>query len=231
MVSLITINSSIKSSTSSATPVANLISEWGNKPIVSCVLGISKIGRASIISNNIAHAALLLLNKEIDYEQENDDEIQNLNGILIEYGDYSPKMATTEEEYTNKGLVIYRYGEKGGLRYYVKKYSEFIKQFADIGYIHLNINRDNQKDFVYFLANIAKKEDNKWIQSNYSVGLSNFNSHTFVIEALKELKPYFFYDNIFPCNSDLVRGINTKKKLEFVPQNIMTELMKYYRKL
>jgi len=215
---------------SSTRPTNDLIERLESLPIASCVLGISRIGKASPISNNIVHASLLLLNKEIDYDQ--DDEVDNnINGILIEYGNYSPNMSETEKDSTKKGLVVYRYGEKGGLRYYVKKYSEFIKQFADIGYIHLNINRDNQKDFVYFLANIAKKEDNKWIQSNYSVGLSNFNSHTFVIEALKELKPFFIYENIFPCNSDLVRSKNAKKKLEFVPQNIMTELMKYYRKL
>jgi len=227
MVSLITINSSIKSSTSSATPVANLISEWGNKPIVSCVLGISKIGRASIISNNIAHAALLLLNKEIDYEQENDDEIQNLNGILIEYGDYSPKMATTEEEYTNKGLVIYRYGEKGGLRYYVKKYSEFIEQFGDKGYVDLNIDVNNHKTFQYFIDKIAKKESNKWIKANYSVGLYNFNCQTFAIEAIKEIKPHFNMTNVNPADETLAKK-KSKQKLEFIPSNIKNELMNFY---
>jgi len=227
MVSLITINSSIKSSTSSATPVANLISEWGNKPIVSCVLGISKIGRASIISNNIAHAALLLLNKEIDYEQENDDEIQNQNGILIEYGDYSPKMATTEEEYTNKGLVIYRYGEKGGLRYYVKKYSEFIEQFGDKGYVDLNIDVNNHKTFQYFIDKIAKKESNKWIKANYSVGLYNFNCQTFAIEAIKEIKPHFNMTNVNPTDETLAKK-KSKQKLEFIPSNIKNELMNFY---
>ena len=53
--------------------------------------------------------------------------MNNRTGILIEYGDYSPDMNKTEKNYVDKGLVIYRYDDKGGLRYYVKKYGEFIK--------------------------------------------------------------------------------------------------------
>ena len=55
-----------------------------------------------------------------------------------------------------KGLVIYHYGDKGGLRYYIKKYSEFIKEFGDIGYIDLNIHVDNQITFNTFLNKVAK---------------------------------------------------------------------------
>lgn len=227
MVSLITINSVSKSSTSSATPVANLISNWGNNPIVSCVLGISKIGRASLLSNNIAHAALLLLNKKIDYDQDTDDEIENLIGILIEYGDYSPKMASTEEDYFKKGLVIYHYGEKGGLRYYVKKYSEFIEEFGDKGYVDLNIDVNNQKTFEYFINKIAKKENDKWIKANYSVGLNNFNCQTFAIEAIKEIKPSFNVNNVNPSDATLAKK-KTKQKLDFIPSNIRSELMNFY---
>jgi len=221
--------SSSVSSTSGSNTVSSLIEQWGNKPIASCVLGISKIGKKSNWSNKISHSALLLLNKEIDYDQDDEDEILKESGIIIEYGDYSPNMSETEKDYTKRGLVIYHYGDKGGLRYYVKNYREFIEQFADMGYIDLNIDEYNQQTFEHFVNTIAKKEDYKWIQSNYSIGFNNFNCQTFSIEALKELKPYFNSSNIFPCSSDLARK-KSKQKLEFIPSNIKTELINYYRK-
>ena len=195
-------------------PYNDLIKTFESHTIVSCVLGISKKEMASPLFNNITHASLLLLNKKIDYEEDTDSD-----GMLIEYGNYSPNMPETEKDFKKKGMVIYRYGEKGGLRYYVKKYSEYIKQIANIGYIDLNIDIYNQQSFVNFMEHIAKREDSKWIQQNYSVGLTNLNSHTFVIEALKELKPYFNFDNIFPCDSDLAKK-KSLLKLEFMPSNI-----------
>jgi len=213
------------SSSTLAQTVNDLIQNWGNKPIASCVLGISKIGIKSNINNNIAHAALLLLNREISYDEDY-NEILKTNGILIEYGDYSPKMATTEEEYTKKGLVVYRYGEKGGLRYYTRKYSEFIEQFGDKGYVDLNIDKNNQLDFIQFMDKVAKKEDNKWIQSNYSI--TNFGNHAFVVEALNKLKPHFNVGNIYFVNQKSNER-SLKQRLDFIPFNIKTELMKYYR--
>ena len=227
--SLVSFSSSISSASVSNT-VSSLIEQWGNKPIASCVLGISKIGMKSNLTNKISHSALLLLNKEIDYDQDDEDEILNRDGIIIEYGDYNPNMSPQEKDYTKRGLVIYHYGDKGGLRYYVKKYKEFIEKLADLGYIDLNIDENNQQSFDHFINTIAKKEDNKWIQSNYSVGFTNFNCQTFSIDALKELKPYFNSSNIFPCNIDLARK-KSKQKLEFIPSNIKTELINYYRKL
>ena len=204
--------------------VNETLSSWGNMPIASCVLGISKIGHVSNLSVSFSHTAILLLNKKIDYLKY--DEIEKENGILIEYGDYNPNMSKSEKDYSNKGIVVYPYGDNGGLRYYVKKYSEFIEQYGDIGYIDLNIDEPNQKTFVDFINNIAKLEDNKWIQKNYSV--LNFNTQNFAIEALKELKPFFHMGNAFPKAQELAKN-KSIKKLNFIPPIIKNELMKLYQ--
>ena len=211
-------------STQSIKPINEFLLEWRNKPIASCVLGISKIGWASNLTNSISHIALLLLNKKIDYLKY--DEIEKENGILIEYGDYNPNMSKSEKDYSNKGIVVYPYGDNGGLRYYVKKYSEFIEQYGDIGYIDLNIDEPNQKTFVDFINNVAKLEDNKWIQKNYSV--LNFNTQDFAKEALKELKPFFHMGNAFPKDQDLAKN-KSIKKLNFIPPIIKNELMQFYK--
>ena len=76
---------------------------------------------------------------------------------------------------------------------------------------------------------MAKLEDNKWIQSNYSSGLINCNnSHTFIIEALREIKPYFNAGNIFPSDPDLAKQ-KYNKKLNFLPSNIKNELINYIK--
>ena len=133
-------------------------------------------------------------------------------------------MNETEKNSINKGIDVYRYGDNGGLRYYVKKYSEFIEQYGDIGYIDLNIDEPNQKTFVDFINNVAKLEDNKWIQKNYSV--LNFNTQNFAIEALKELKPFFHMGNVFPKAQELAKN-KSIKKLNFIPPIIKYELMKF----
>ena len=202
MISRISINSSSNSSTSSATPVSNLINSWGHNPIASCVLGISPLGIVSNLSYRFTHAALLILKDELDIEDEESDILKR-NGILIEYGDYNPKMADSEKNYTEKGLVIYHYEDKGGLRYYVKKYSEFIEEFGNIGYIDLNIDANNQNTFDIFINKVAKKEDNKWIQKNYSP--KYFNCQNFVIEALREIKPNFNLGDVCPKDQNLAK--------------------------
>ena len=206
-----------------SSPIVNIIDKWENEPFHSCVLGICKNNTiiGSVLGNSINHSALLLLFKEIDYEIK---EYQNEIGILIEYGLFSPDMTETEKKRVQKGLVIYPYGNKGGLRYYEKQYNEFIRDFGDIGYVDLNINKKNQINFGHFINKIANLEENKWIKKNFS--LLNFNNQTFVIEALKEIKPYFRYDNIFPKYKEF-KG---SKKLHFIPKNIESELINYYIK-
>lgn len=225
MLSRFSINSSSKSSTSSATPVGKLIAKWGNSSIISCVLGISKIGETSKIYNDFSHAALLLLQKEID------DNMEEEKGILVEYGDYNPEMCDQEKKYAEEGLVIYHYGKKGGLRYYTKNYGEFTEEFGNIGYVDLKIDEVNQQTFEVFINKIAKVEDNKWIKENYSVGLlKNFNCQTFAKEALKVIKPHYNCGNIFPEDPKISKKKTHQQKLIFIPSEIRPELIKYYRK-
>ena len=130
-----------------------------------------------------------------------------------------------KKKYYENGYVIYQYGEQGGLRYYGKNYGEFIEEFGDIGHVELKINEVNQNTFEYFINKIAKKEDNKWIKANYKAGFSNFNCQTFVIEALKEIKPNFNLGDVYPKDKNLIN--KRKQSLNFIPDNIKNELMKY----
>ena len=119
MNSLISRGSSSNSSSNSSTCVKDITKKWETNCVASCVLGISKIGMASNLSYDYAHAALLLLNKQIDYD--GDCKYEKDMGILIEYGDYSPDMNNKEKNFVNEGYVVYHYGNEGGLRYYGKK--------------------------------------------------------------------------------------------------------------
>ena len=204
---------------------SELISHLNTNTIASCVLGINKINKLPNLYN-LSHTAILLLQKEIDFDCD-EDEIKDQVGILVEYENYSPDMSERENKYVRDKTVIYHYGDKGGLRYYIKKYDEFIKEFADLVYIDLNIQPDNQQTFEHFINKIAKKEENKWIKEKYS-SIDNFNCQTFSIEALKELKPHFNLSNIYISNTDMV-GTKSKKKLDILPLNIRSELLKYYR--
>ena len=202
------------------TLISEIIEGWKTNIIAFSCLGISRI---NILLNKQYHSAVLLLQKEIyDYDE---DEIENEIGIVIEYGDYSPNMSKEESENVKKGRVIYHYGDKGGLRYYVKTYGEFIKEFTDIGYVDLNIEPEKQQTFEHFISKIAKKEDNKWIKEKYSS--YDFNCQTFSAEVIKVLKPYFYWSNIYPTDKDLFRRY--KKRIEFIPYKIRTELMNFYK--
>ena len=207
---------------SNATSVSDIIEQWKKNIIASFCLGISKINFASKLSYEISHSAILLFQKEIDFDCD-EEEL----GILIEYGDYSPNMSKEERENAKDGKVIYHYGDKGGLRYYVKTYGEFINEYADLGYVELNIDPENQQTFEHFISKIAKKEDNKWIIEKYS-NIHDFNCQTFSAEVIKVLKPYFQSFNIYPKDKDLFRRY--KKRMEFIPSKIRNELMNFYRK-
>ena len=202
------------------TLVSEIIEGWKTNIIAFSCLGI----RINFGLNEPYHSAVLLLQKEIyDYDE---DKIENEIGIVIEYGDYSPNMSKEESENVKKGRVIYHYGDKGGLRYYVKTYGEFIKEFTDIGYVDLNIEPEKQQTFEHFISKIAKKEDNKWIKEKYSS--YDFDCQTFSAEVIKVLKPYFQSFNIYPKDKDLFRRY--KKRIEFIPSKIRNELMNFYRK-
>ena len=115
--------------------VSQLIQKFDQTIIVFCILGICKLSFLSNLKTNISYSALLLIDTNSDVSDENRG-----NGILIEFGDYSPNMSETERRFMNKGIVIYPYGIKGGLRYYIKNYSEFLKEFGNIGYINMDID-------------------------------------------------------------------------------------------
>ena len=204
------------------------IDSWHYRSICSCVLGISKKSTASNISDSTPYATLLLLDKNIDYDVEYN--LEKEIGIIIEYGDFSPDMTESEKKNSKNRAVIYPYGDKGGLRYYIKKYGEFIKEFGDIGYVDLNIELDNMYTFWHFINKIANSEDNKWIKENYSLDHTNFNSHTFVIEALKIIKPYFNFVNVNPTEPNLAQKKNMRR-LDFIPSDIIIELINYYQKI
>lgn len=181
-------NSSVSSSNSSnsAIKIGDLVKEFDQTSIRSCVIGISKIDGYNI-SRQCVHTALLLSDKKSKVFIKKGGK-----GILIEYGNYSPNVNDDEKKYVKEGYVIYRYGEKGGLRYYAHYFNKFIDTFSDVGYIPLDIDGDNQISFSYLLDKIAPKGENKWIQRNYnSVGIlgKTLNCQTFTSHALDIMKP------------------------------------------
>ena len=221
-ISSFTIFSSSKSSVSSAKPVENLIEQIDSKNIITCVLGISPLNFLSSNIKKLVHTSLLLL----DVDADDFDGKKNLPGILIEYGDYSPNMAPEEEKNTKNGLVKYNYGIKGGVRYYVKDYFEFISsKFCENGYVILMIDANNQISFSTFINKCAPINDEKWLKSKYSV--SNHNCQDFSAHAIDILKPN--YSSMF-----IYLGSNTnnsfQNKESIIPPCILNVLHKYKKK-
>ena len=178
-----------------------------NSIIVSCILGLYKTNSNNQIENSIK-ISLFLVEKETDIEKENNDY-----GIIIDFGNYWPQMNKEESEKVKEHKVIYRYGDKGGLKYYYIKFSEFLEKYGIICYINMDIKLDNQMTFNYFINTIANILENKWTKENYSF---NNNNQTFIIEALKVLKPTFnkrYINFIEP-------SLKKKKIFDILPKNI-----------
>ena len=217
------ISSASSSSSSSSSTINSLIDKLNQTKIVSCVLAMSKINMNKF-SKNFAHASLLLLNTNSDIADESRGD-----GILIEYGDYSPKMSDGEIKSVEKGRVIYRYGDKGGLRYYAFKYTEFLETFGDSCYVSMDIKPEYQVTFQYFLDKVAPESENDWIKEKYNVsilnGSANHNCQSFAAKALKILKPSFDPNNII--KKDTSR--KTNKKIDIFPKYIkdVLETLKY----
>ena len=210
-------SSSSSSSSFSSSSTKSIVEQLNEKKIASCVLAMSKINMNNL-NKNFAHAALLLINTQ----SEVDDRSRG-NGIVIEYGDYSPKMSIEEKEAVEKGIVIYRYGDKGGLRYYSIEYKEYIKIFGDICYVSMDIESHNQMTFQYFIDSIAPTSENIWIKEKYKVsilngiiGKDNHNCQSFASKALMKLKPKF--NPIQITVKDESR--RTKKKIDVFPSTI-----------
>lgn len=217
MNSLISINSSSNSSTSSAFAVGDVIAQINKQSIKSCIIGISSINFFSGKIKDIAHSSLLLL------DTESEDTKEESKGILIEYGDYSPEMNKTEKEYVKNKYVIYQYGDKGGLRFYVNTYKDFKKTFSDIGYIELDISSYNQMTFDNFIEKIAPKNSDNWIKYKYSP--YNHNCQNFVVDALRILNPTFRTKDVTARDPKL--NETKDKKISFIPNIIITELKRH----
>ena len=217
------ISPSPSSHSSSNSTINSLIDKLNQTKIVSCVLAMSKINMNKF-SKNFAHASLLLINTNSDVADESRGD-----GIIIEYGDYSPKMSDEEIKSVKEGRVIYRYGDKGGLRYYAFKYTEFLETFGDICYVSMDIKPEYQVTFQYFLDKVAPESENDWIKEKYNIsilkGSANHNCQSFAAKALKILKPSFDPNNIIKKDTSK----KTNKKIDIFPKYIkdVLETLKY----
>ena len=222
-------SSSSSSSSSSATKIGNLIEKMGQTPIHSCIIGISQLKFHSL-SNNISHAALLLTTeKRSSIIREN---CESTEGILIEYGNYPPDKSEDkekEEQNIKNNLVIYRYTNKGGLRYYTNTIKFFKDNFCDVGSVTVNICKDNQKTFENLLDILAPLSENKWIKENYNPIDYGFkkshNCQDFVCHVIDILKPS--YDMAYITKGNKSSAIEEQNKENILPSPILNTLKNY----
>ena len=216
-------SSSNSSCSSSATKIGNLIKTFDNTSIFSCVIGCSKL--KYYLNHNMVHTAILLCNKKANLLDKKTYE--KTEGILLEYGYYPPDKAEDrekEENNINNGLVIYRYGEKGGLRFYVNSIKDYKKIFCDVGYICLDIKNENQISFSSLIEKIAPISENKWIKANYKASfINNFNCHTFTSHVVDILKP--LYDSRLITKGKEVSAEGDKESI--IPDTVLNTLRKY----
>ena len=169
----------------------------------------------------MVHTSLLLL----DVDSEQLEDVDKLPGILIEYGEYSPEMAVTEKQYTEKGYIKYHYGLKGGLRYYVIDFMDFKEKFCHNGYVILDIDASNQMTFSSFINLCAPEKEEKWLKSKYNL-ISN-NCQDFSAHAIGILKPIYIKSKIH-LGVDTIN--NTPKKESIIPDKILKVLNIYKKK-
>ena len=217
-------SSSSSSSSSSVTKIGDLIKTFDNTSIFSCIIGCSKL-KFHFLSRDMSHTAILLCNikgKLLDKKKYEETE-----GILLEYGKYPPDTGEDkkkEEENIEKGKVIYRYGNKGGLRFYVNSIKKYKEIFCDVGYICLDISNENQISFSSLLEKIAPISENKWIKANYNVFIvNNFNCQTFTCHAIDILKP--LYDSRLITKGKGVSDEDDKESI--IPHSVLNTLRKY----
>lgn len=202
--------------------IQDLIKSFDKKTIKSCIVGVSKI-----LFNNISHTSLFLSDLEANkLEKIGDKEV---DGIIIEYGYYDPKKNDDEWDNVDKGYVIYRYGrELGGLRYYTNTFTKYIIKFCDLAYIILDVNKDNQITFSYFIDQVAPIKEEKWIKKNYvfTKDLFNktFNCRTFTAHALNVIKPIYDKRLIKKGKS---ASISKNKEETLIPNEVLKILKKY----
>ena len=218
-------SSSSSSSSSATTKVGDLIKKIDQTKIKSCVIGISTL-KFHWLSNDIAHTALFISDIKRG-KLANDSE-----GILIEYGNYppdEPEGKKKENDFAKSGDVIYRYGvEKGGLRYYTNTFGEYRNSFCDVGYISLNVEKDELKTFSYLIDKLAPKSEEIWIKAKYLATCffgKPLNCQTFVSHSIDIIKPK--YESICIIKGTNSKNVSDDKKESIVPNAVMITLKKY----
>ena len=142
-------------------------------------------------------------------------------------------MSEGEKKAVKNGTVIYRYGDKGGLRYYAIDYKEYVKIFGDICYVSMDIESNNQMTFQSFLDKIAPTTENIWIQEKYKINYlngiikdidDNHNCQSFASKVLNMLRPSFNPNMIIVTDSSW----KTEKKIGVFPDFIQGVLNTLY---
>ncbi len=224
-------SSSSSSSSSAATKVGDLVKKIDETKIKSCVVGISTL-KFHWLTKDIAHTALFISDvkrAKLVNKVNNPDKTE---GILIEYGNYppdDPKSKEKEENFIKNGDVIYRYGEKGGLRYYTNTFGEFKDKFCDVGYIILSVEKNELKTFSYFIDKLAPKSEEIWIKSKYSATAIFFgkplNCQTFVSHTIDIIKPK--YELLYVTKGKNSTNVSDDNRESIIPNAVMTTLKKY----
>lgn len=218
--SVMTSSSSGSSSSSSATKIGELIKRMNETTIKSCVIGISEL-KLHFIHKDFVHTALLLT------DQKRSKLTNKTEGILIEYGNYPPddtEGKKKEEDYVKNEEVIYRYGiQTGGLRYYTNTYEKFIEIFCDVGYIQLNVHKNNQISFSNFIEEIAPISEKKWIKEKYNP--LSLNCQIFTCHSIDIMKPS--YEKISIRKGKNSQNVSDEKIESIPPSNVLKTLKKY----
>lgn len=223
------ISSSSSSSSSSSYSSAYIKNYIKDKNIVSCCIGLSYLSQenyAQKLADKVAgkyytHSSLWLSDKK--YEDED-----NAYGLILEYGhydqEYDIQFCVDDQNKikimkVKKSCVIYQYEEKGGLRYYAKRYQDYRNFFGSVAYVELDVEEKNQIMFIDFLNKLAPKNEDKWTKEKYH--FYDHNCQNFTAEALKILKPTFRPKDI-KVNDN--RKLSGKKRESILPNCILEAL-------
>ena len=215
-------------STFNTTKIGDLIKIMDNSPIYTFIIGISSL-KFNSLNKNIVHTAILLTTKRKNEIMRG--KCNYTEGILIEYGNYPPDVLEAKKEEEDKrknGLVIYRYGDKGGLRYYTNTFGEYRNSFCDVGYISLNVEKDELKTFSYLIDKLAPKSEEIWIKAKYLATCffgKPLNCQTFVSHSIDIIKPK--YESICIIKGTNSKNVSDDKKESIVPNAVMITLKKY----
>jgi hypothetical protein len=217
-------------SESSAYSAAYIQKYIKDKKIFFCCLGISNLSKESYtqkIANVVAgkyytHTSLWLSDQK-PYEDED-----NAYGLVLEYGKYDEEyeIKIIVDDYgkekkmeVKKSCVIYHYGKKGGLRYYAKRFQDYIDIFGTVAYVELDVENDNQIMFLDFINKVAPVNEEEWIKDKYH--FIEKNCHDFTSKAIQILKPSYRAKDIKVNDKTKLSG---SKRESILPGGILTAL-------